>query len=470
MKRPFFPWQRYVADVALEVLPDGAPAYTSVLIEVQRRGGKTVLIAPLTAHRSGRAVGAESTWMTAQKRKSAVRRWADAARVIRDVFPTSALRHIVSNDHETLQWKQTGAEFLPFSPDETSMHGEEPGLVFVDELWSFSLQDRAEIQASYRPAWSVRSGQEWKLSAAGTLDSGWLKADREEGRRAVEAGQRQGVAFFRWCVPEEVEGIPIRRLPDDVVLAAIEANHPRAGRGLRMAYVAEELKRDRDDAIRAYGGLDNTASLGRAPIDMEALEHARVTPAGVIPADAGRLSLGVSVDPASRESSIAVAWSGPDGDVVEAVATRPGTLWLRGAVARILEESSVGVVVTGPESREAADSLTKGEDPPVLGAGEWGGSLAVTAGDWLGACRRFRDRIEQREPGTPPLRIHDERETEPLVGAIRAADLRQTRAGLEWVPRAIDVPITALQAGTAAAWGLDHMPEPPAQRIPLVIR
>lgn len=475
MGRPFYPWQRYVVDVGLEVLDDGSWAYDEVIVEVERRSGKSVLISPIAAHRSGRAVDPDSTWITAQKRKAAVRRWADAAGPIRKLFPAGALRYIISNDHETLQWVESGREFVPFAPDATTMHGEEPGLVFVDELWAFSTTDRDEIQAGYRPAWSVRSGQEWKLSAAGTLDSGWLKADRERGRRAVEDGQTRGIAYFRWCVPDEIGGIPTRKLPDAVLLEAIMANHPRRDHGLKRDYVASEIERDRDDALRAYGGLDNNAAAEGTPIDLGRFRAARAT-AGetTIPAEAGRLAVGLGVDPSSREASISVGWESPDGaTVVEAVATRPGTLWLAGAVRSIVEAFDVAVVVVGPDGREVGDELSRMEradgTPLLAPAGEYGGLLRVTAGDWLAACRRFRDRIEQQQPDAPRLWIHDERETEPILGAVRASDVRQYKAGFEWVAKAIDVPISALPAATAAAWGADHTPAPPAPRVPLVI-
>ena len=39
MGRPFYPWQRYVVDVGLEVLDDGSWAYDEVIVEVESGRG-----------------------------------------------------------------------------------------------------------------------------------------------------------------------------------------------------------------------------------------------------------------------------------------------------------------------------------------------------------------------------------------------------------------------------------------------
>lgn len=472
MGRPVFPWQRYVLDVGLEVLPDGSWAYDEVIVFVVRRAGKTAVVAPVIAHRCGRPVDPASAWITAQKRKSAVRRWSATCVDVMKLYPRGELRKIISNDHEVLEWPATGVEFLPFAPDASTMHGEEPGLVVVDELWSFSLEDREAIQGGYRPAWSVRSGQEWKLSAAGTLDSGWMKADRARGRAAVEAGQNRGIAFFEWCVPEQIGGIPTRKLPNAALLELIMANHPRRDHGLKAEFVAGELERDRDDALRAYGGLDNNAAAEATPIDLGSFRAARVAEGTQIPADASGLAVAWSVDPSSREATVAVGWADPGtgATTIEIVATRPGTLWVAGVVRRLAELHGVGRFVWGPDGKEVADELAKGPDASIAAeADAWGSGLAVLASSWYAACRRFRDRIEQQKADEPRLWIHDEREDEPLLGAIRAADVRQYRGGFEWVDKAPDVATTALRAATLAAWGAEHMPPPPARRVPLVM-
>lgn len=50
--RPLLPWQRQVADVAFELLPDGRLAYRRVIVTVPRQQGKTLLTACVLALRA----------------------------------------------------------------------------------------------------------------------------------------------------------------------------------------------------------------------------------------------------------------------------------------------------------------------------------------------------------------------------------------------------------------------------------
>src|ERR1035437_1162136 len=49
---PFMPWQRLVADVGLELLPNGLPAYRTAIFTVPRQSGKTTLLLALVIHRA----------------------------------------------------------------------------------------------------------------------------------------------------------------------------------------------------------------------------------------------------------------------------------------------------------------------------------------------------------------------------------------------------------------------------------
>ena len=76
--KPMFPAQRFVVDVASEVDPEtGGPWYETVIVLMQRRSGKTVLIPPLAARACGQRDHAQ-VWLTAQKRDNAVKRWREA--------------------------------------------------------------------------------------------------------------------------------------------------------------------------------------------------------------------------------------------------------------------------------------------------------------------------------------------------------------------------------------------------------
>src|SRR5262245_7346570 len=49
---PLMPWQRLVADVGLELLEDGRPAYREVIVPVPRQSGKTSLILAVEVQRA----------------------------------------------------------------------------------------------------------------------------------------------------------------------------------------------------------------------------------------------------------------------------------------------------------------------------------------------------------------------------------------------------------------------------------
>src|SRR6516225_1206722 len=50
--RPFMPWQRYVADVALELDDDGRFVYRQVVVTIPRHSGKTTCCGMVMEHRA----------------------------------------------------------------------------------------------------------------------------------------------------------------------------------------------------------------------------------------------------------------------------------------------------------------------------------------------------------------------------------------------------------------------------------
>lgn len=448
--KPFLPWQRFVCDVALEVDPEsGEPAYDEVIVFAQRRSGKTVLIEPVTAHRCGQPVK-RSAWITAQKRDNAVKRWRDAADVMLASPLEPRLARKVSIAHEELRWRATGSKFVPFAPDEDSMHGEDPDLVWVDELWSFSLTQRRLIQQGYRPAWSVKTGQEWKMSAAGTARSGWMKHERTRGRGAVEAGGHSRIAYFEWCVPEQVGGVRVHDLEDEVLLQLVLDNHPRRDHGVRLGFLRQELAdMGRSGFLRAYGGLDEDVASDETVIPGGAFGRAQVQER--IPAEA-RIGIGLQVDPLRREAAVSVSWRDKAGRALtELVQRRDGTRWAAGYVQGLRERHEVGsvaVVNAGP-ARDVADELQRaGVD-----------LVRLSQTDWVAACARFSDEITDVAEGAWPTVTHD---GDPdLLAALQQAG---RLPGKPWHSETGE-PITVLDAHTLAVWAADHLPavEQPAR-------
>lgn len=451
--KPLFPWQRYVVDVALEVDPDtGELAYDEVIVLVPRRSGKTVLIEPVTVWRCGRPGVRQQAWITAQKRDNAVKRWRDASDVMDREIGAPTVKQYIGAMNEALRWPATGSKFVPFAPDEDSMHGEDPDLVWVDELWSFSTVQKLKIQKGYRPAWSVKAGQEWKLSAAGTARSEWLKADRMRGRAAVESGGRSRIAFFEWCIPDVVDGVPVGELDDERLISVILDNHPRRDHGVRPPFLFQELgDLGRAAVLRAYGGLDEDETASETLIPVAGAFTVDRIPARV------RVAFGLQVDPERREATITAAWrDGAGRALTQVLDSRPGSSWAAARAAELVASNAgdnpvgaVTVLNSGP-ARNVADDLDRAGVPV----------LRVSAADYGAACADVEDQVADGRL------THDN--DARLLAALRAAGWRRSGGSRVWASNTGE-PITVLDAHTLAVWGFDHMPPAPPVRSSLVV-
>ena len=455
--RTLYPWQQYVADVAGERLADGSPAYDEVIVIVQRRGGKTVLIDPIAAHTCGQRDAAE-VWLTAQDRGKAKTRWrgkatgpqAGGAELIHKMLP-KITRLKISNGFEELRWT-SGSLYVPFAPDEDSLHGEQPAVVLLDEYWTISLLQEQMIEAGYRPAWGFQPGQAYKLTAAGNRRSTALKEARLRGREAVLSGRTTGVAYFEFGLPERVGGVPVDALPLDVLLDLTLAAHPRPG--LRLDYLRSEWERDPRDFLRAYGSIDaDEDDADQLVFPAGRWELATRQPTRI--PDGVRVGVGVELDLYRREAAISTAWRRPDGRVVLELTKRaPGTKWVGAYVAGLVgrDEQPVGAVSilnVGP-SRSTRDELAA--PGAVLEDDE---RLVTVAGpDFGAACSRFAAGIGvEDEADLPELVLGGEPAVEV---AARSAQLVK-RGGSEVLESRTGEPITALRSQVLALWAVDHM-------------
>src|SRR5215217_7263151 len=75
---PLMPWQRHVADVALELDPEtGLLAYREVILTVPRQSGKTTLLLAVMTHRALGFGQRQRVLYTAQTRNDARKKWED---------------------------------------------------------------------------------------------------------------------------------------------------------------------------------------------------------------------------------------------------------------------------------------------------------------------------------------------------------------------------------------------------------
>lgn len=464
MGAPLMPWQDLVVDVALEVQSaeagDEAPgewAYDEVGVSIPRQGGKTYLMRPVIVHRLRRWVGSR-VWTTAQKGTKARARFLDMAEHLRRSPIADEFKILRGVGHEEATWKETGSSMVPFAPTGDDLHGETPDFVLVDELWSFDAEEARELRQAYLPGFTTKDAQAWLLSTAGDHRSAWLNNLRRRGRRAVETGQRRGLAWFEWTLPDEVDGVPVEDLDDEALVELCIRYHPAFGHTLRPASVRsafvtmteEDYATGRADFLRAYGNRTQ-ATKGTRAIPEAAWLASRVdTP---IPEDA-RFALAFEVDPDGLESTVTAVTRLPDGrGLAEVIDTRPGTRWVAPRVLELVEKwdpAAVGCNDAGP-TRDVADLVeAAGVDVQRVGVRDYAAARVRIVEEWTLTVE-----------GTPaPTFLH--RGEECLDVATRSTGLRSAGPGSQvWAGSGI----TALVSATIGLWTYDHAPEPAPRRF-----
>lgn len=453
---PFMPWQRTVADVATELLPDGSWAYGTVVVHVQRQAGKTTEVGPVSLHR-GIIRPRGRTWFTAQTRQDARDTWLDVASTVRLSRLASMFKVRESNGSESITGP-AGGTFRVFAPVEDALHGKANELVTVDEAWAFDAVDGAALLQAIRPTFTTTGGQLWVVSAGGTASSEWLAGYVAAGRASVEADRREGVAYFEWSLPGDqvervAEGLQ-RDAPPELradAFALLLAAHPAHGYTLKPKALADALEdMSVSEFLRAYGNIW-TASTER--IIAEHLWNAARVEEWAAP-EPGSVALAFACSPDRSDAAIGAAWRDtPAGEVrVDVVDRRPGSGWLADRVRELDRKwrpVAIGHDGAGPVL-DIADELRR--DGLVL--------APTKTRDYAAACSGFLAGVVDRRlahPGRPAL---DE--------AVANASRRPLGDGLwAWSRRDSAGSIASLEAATVAAWTYDHRP-PPATR-PVIV-
>jgi len=195
---PLMPWQRYVADVALEIDPEtGLLAYRGVDVTVPRQSGKTSLILPAAVWRAmfrqrQRIVYGAQTGVAAREK------WEDEHLPLIEKATSLKGRWRVRKaaGREAILWSNGSIHGL-LANSEQAGHGKTLDAAFLDEY--FAQVDYRSDQA-VGPAMITRNdAQKWRLSTAGTSKSVPFNAMRKQGRERLESGRPSITAFFDWC-------------------------------------------------------------------------------------------------------------------------------------------------------------------------------------------------------------------------------------------------------------------------------
>jgi len=432
MGRPLMPWQREVADVALEVDGDGRFCYQLVLVTVPRQSGKTTLFGAVLEQRAATLYRARC-WFTQQSGKDAVDWFLNEHEPMLAGLG-GAYRLRKAQGSETIRWLQSGGLVRPFPPTIEALHGRTSDLVVIDEAWAFDQIRGQQLDGAIVPTQATKpNAQVWKVSTAGDATSTWWLGTVEAGRAALAAGRRSGVAYFEWSCPDTLD-------PTDPVSWPLY--HPAFGRTITAESMQAALDMlGPDEFARAYGNrwVSTTARV----IPLGAWRLAAEEPADLPPP--GRLALGFDVAVDRSDAAIVAAWRDPAGVAhIEVADQRPGAGWLVDRLAELVERWRP-LAVAYDEAGPALDVADAARRAGLTLAG-------LKARDYAAACQGLLEALCAPQPA---VRYRPHR---ALDAAANDAGRRALGDAWAWGRRQSAGSIAALTAATVAVWGYDHAP------------
>lgn len=461
---PFMPWQRYAADVALEVNPaTGGLVYRDVTLLVPRQSGKTTLILAVKSHRAlymGRearrhrpAQGSRQRILYAAQTRNAAREKFvdDQLPILLDSPLRSRFTPRLSNGSESLIW-DTGAYDGITSNTETAGHGKTLDLGVEDEF--FAAED-FRLEQAFSPAMITRwSPQHWRISTEGTEKSLYLAAKVERGREIVERGEPSASCYLEWSNLDGPRSDP----------RTWWSCMPALGFTVTEEVIAAECDKLSDEEFdRAYlnrrRGLRARPDANVPSVDAWGMLADPLAQCGEV------VAMAVDITPARDRAAIGIVGAGADGKRhVELIDARPGTDWL---VARILQLNEqwrpVAWVLDGASpARSLIVDLEQRGIKRASGEPKRGDLWPVTAQDLAAACGSFTDAVRAA------TLVHiGQPEMAAALGAARSRPLGDAYA---WARKAAAGDISPLVVATLALagfearkhLGVEHVPEPSA--------
>jgi hypothetical protein len=340
-----------------------------------------------------------------------------------------SLRRQAGSEH--VKWHTSGGLVRPFPPNPAGLHGKTSDVVVLDECWSFDLIRGQQLDQAVVPTQATRpNAQTIKLSTAGDANALWWLGTVEAGRAAALAGRTNGVCFFEWSCPDDLDPTHPESWPQ---------YHPAYGRTIDADAMAAALEiLGPDDFARAYG--NRWVSMVARVIPLQAWREAADEDAPL--PEPGNVALAFDVALDRSDAAIVAAWR--DGPIarVEVADYRPGVGWLPDRMGELVDRwrpVAIGYDDAGP-AIDVADVLRRR-------------GLAVDgmkSRDYAAACSGFLDGLVQTPPG---IRISPHAALDAAAGA---AARRAVADAWAWGRRQSAVSIAALTAATVAVWTYDH--------------
>jgi hypothetical protein len=428
MGRPWIPPQRYIAEVAGELLPNGHYAYPVVVVTMPRQCAKSTTSYDVALGR-GRAYRDYRVKYSTHKGTITSDRYADwFLELERNPRMLADMRLRRSRGTEAVGWRRTGSYFQAFPAKDGALRSAALDAVVVDEAQEHDAVLGEALKRTITPTFSTRPRRQlWVVFTAGTDASTYA---REYYDKAV-AGE-PGYAIFDYGCPDDVD--PLDR-------DLWHTWHPGLAYGL-TDYDALDMALGEGIAafIREYGNRWTRTAAGQViPEDAwRAVQRTDPMPAG---------DLVLSIDAAfDDDDHAAVALAGP-GRHIEIVDVLPVDL----ATERVFElQGRYGAPI-------ALDN--HGPTAPVHGELAAAGAhlLTLTSYDVAVAAAGFLRSVKAGDVSIWPHPALDD--------SVAAAGTRPLGDGWKWSRRGSAGSIAPLVAATNALWGIDH--RPPPKRLPV---
>jgi len=431
------PWQRQVADVALELDPTnpGAFRYPVVVVSVPRQAGKSFLLRAVMVDRM-MAYRNHEILMTAQTGKDARKRWKQINTALRTEKRPGYFRTYASQGSERTEYVRTGSFISPFAPTPKSIHGDSLHLVTVDEAWAFDSESGLALETAINPSQlTIKDSQLWIVSTKGTTSSAYLNNLIRAGREAVKDPTAR-MAYFEWSADEE-------KAEQDPYSDETLSFHPAVGHTQTMDKIRSLATGDVSAWRRSILNLEtltDTTVIDLAVWDSLAAGAERPVP----PPSRAAIAFDVAADRSA--ATIAAGWISDGALNVAVLASAAGVEWLRPRLRSLAAAGYrwVGADDAGPTRTVAADLIDEGLDLSVLSPREY-----------ATATQLFLDRVRDGDL------VHDGADI--LRENLTAATTRTLAGVSAWDTNRSAGPIDALRAVTVAAWAASQPAPDPIQ-------
>lgn len=469
--KPLMPWQRYAADVALEIDPEtGELWYEEVDITVPRQSGKSTLILALMVWRCvimARRLGRQTVTYLAQKGNAARRKLErEFIPILNHATGFHRVAHSRARPVKPTDWKPSmnnGSEHILFGtdsylqiapPSETASHGDVLDMPVIDE--AFSHQNDLVEQAVDAASVTRRSPQLYVISTAGNAKSRYLWNKVKAGRAAVKAGTTSRICYLEWGLPddaryddEEAWWKYLPALGHTISIQRLRAKLEKAQRNPDAA--VDEGDADMEPGLPGFcrGYLNQWVEI---PGDEEVDRVSKLDPntwrATVKPKrqwpdrSPGKVTITFDVDSDGKTASISMGAGSISAPYVETLFHEQGTSWLPDKLVEVIAAAKpIAIGCNGVGNTAAMVG-------PIIKALQEAGLLTdiVQMGtkDYTAACAGFHlDVVEGRliRPDTPQ-------------GALDRAAIDATERIIgdswAWERRLATVPISPLVSATVA--------------------